>query len=281
MNSGLTNSHGYRLTLKAVATGGGGSGIDAVARTAAAQAQSNVNAITPNPNEIIPDGTRIYTPVGIFENNSGGPITLGATDPATEASLLADGLVAATVNTETGTNLTLAAGAFADAENPLLSEAVTGYTAAVTGLGIPKHPSDLLTYESAGGKRFTWAAGDASGAPLALISTFDPSASGGHLKLSANAGDTLLADPNPRILRTYTLSDETISQPDAAAPARNGVNYVMAAPAATTDAIRVIRHSAAEIYLTGPDLWLNDNDEGRKEIMLTSNNAGTAWVASI
>jgi len=91
--SGMNNAVGYSLGLKKTTSGSGSaSAIDSVARSSAAQAAANTNAITAQPSETIPDGGIVVTSEGVFQNDTGAPLTLDGTNPQTAASVQAAGM---------------------------------------------------------------------------------------------------------------------------------------------------------------------------------------------
>ena len=213
-------STGY-LALKNPPSGGsgGGSGTDAIARTAAASAQTNINAITPQPSEVIQPGERVYTAQGVFENATAAPITLGTTNPPTAVSLQADGLAEAQDAGETGTNFTIPTStAFTSAGQPTAAEVDTWRTANAP------NPSDgdLFLYTNSDGKLFTFAADDT--ANVSLISVYDPNAKGG-LEVSQINAVTLLQPDFEYWIDTSALASDgnnlglnTIDFPLAVAP---------------------------------------------------------------
>ncbi|WP_299071361.1 hypothetical protein [uncultured Paraglaciecola sp.] len=152
------------------ASGGGAAGPDAVARASAAKANANIDAITPQPLEIIPDGGVVVTPQGLYENKTGGPRTLDATDPQTGTSVTSQGLTPFTSgSTDTGTNYTVPITAFVDPEKPTTIEARTWYEAIAAA---SRTTDDVILYQSAGGVLATYMVGDGDGGSEAFSQAF-------------------------------------------------------------------------------------------------------------
>lgn len=217
--SALNKTSTGHPALKDPPASGGGSGTDSVARAAASSAQTNVNAITPQPSEVIQPGERVYTAQGVFENATIAPITLGTTNPPTAVSLQADGLAEAQDAGETGTNFTIpTATAFTAAGEPTAAEIDTWRIANAP------NPSDgdLFLYTNSDGKLFTFAADDT--ANVSLISVYDPNARGGLEVSQINTVTTLQPDFEYWIDTSALASDgnnlglNTIDFPLAVAP---------------------------------------------------------------
>lgn len=138
---------------------GSGDPVDEVARAAAEQAQLNIDAITAQPNEVIPDGALVYTPEGIYENKTGADVTLNGDDPQTVASLESVGLIPYESN-GSGTNYSIPLGIFADDEVPVLATAKAWYEAIAED---SRSTGDVVFYNSPEGVSVTYAVGDGDG----------------------------------------------------------------------------------------------------------------------
>lgn len=155
---------GYRATydgenaLIRDASGSSGGTRDDIARAVASRADTNVNAITAQPNEIIPNNGVVLTPTGLYKNATGGSVTLTADDPQTAVTVASRGLTPQeSTPTGTGTNFSLQATDFADPEKPLVAEAEAFY------LAIPeanRTTDDVVLYTSPNGVQAMYEIGD-------------------------------------------------------------------------------------------------------------------------